>query len=151
MTIEVYKMNERNAYMKEYLEPLMNLIRIVFIKMNEINDLDIYEQIDSYMRNSEIRKGMDKGNWKCLNAGWKQVYNSVSKDNIKSGEKIDDCLLHWMADIYTYLQWMTNLSSKEISEKCPAKELAKIYYPLHETSVKNACEKIYYKYWEDRA
>ncbi len=144
-------MKDDKPYIIEYLEPLMNLTRLVFIKLNENNNLDIFDLIDSYMRYSEVRVGMDKGNWKYLNMGWKQVYNSVPMDNIKEGEKTDTFMLHWMADIYTYLQWMTNLSSKEISEKCPAKELAKIYYPLHETSIKNACEKIYYKYLEDRA
>ena len=141
-------MKDDKPYIIEYLEPLMNLTRLVFIKLNENNNLDIFDLIDSYMRYSEVRVGMDKGNWKYLNMGWKQVYNSVPMDNIKEGEKTDTFMLHWMADIYTYLQWMTNLSSKEISEKCPTKELAKIYYPLHETSIKNACEKIYHKYWE---
>lgn len=144
-------MKDDKPYIIEYLEPLMNLTRLVFIKLNENNNLDIFDLIDSYMRYSEVRVGMDKGNWKYLNMGWKQVYNSVPMDNIKEGEKTDTFMLHWMADIYTYLQWMTNISSEEISKKCPAKELAKIYYPLHETSIKNACEKIYYKYLEDRA
>lgn len=144
-------MKDDKPYIIEYLEPLMNLTRLVFNKLNEINNLDIFDLIDSYMRYSEVRVGMDKGNWKYLNMGWKQVYNSVPMDNIKEGEKTDTYMLHWMADIYTYLQWMTSISSEEISKKCPAKELAKIYYPLHETSIKNACEKIYYKYLENRA
>ncbi len=52
----------------------MNLIRLVFIQMNEINDLDIYQQIDAFLRFSDIRQKMDEGNWSALMKGWKQVY-----------------------------------------------------------------------------
>lgn len=128
--------------MKEYLDPLMGLIWLTFNKMNEINDLDIYDQIDAYMRTSEARSGMDKGYPKYLNAGWKQVYNSVDMTGIKPGEKSDGIMLHWLADVYTFWQWRYNRVSKDISEKCDARMLSKLYYPLHEASLQNACGKL---------
>lgn len=139
------------AYDKEYLIGTMNLIRLVFIQMNEINDLNIYNQIDAYMRTSDVRKKMDEGNWSALMKGWKQVYNSVDFSICKAdNEKSDDAMLHWLADIYTYWQWRYSLSSKDISEKCNAEMLSKLYYPLHETSIQNACEKLYNKFFASR-
>ena len=131
------------AYHKDYLVGTMNLIRLVFIQMNEINEWNIYDQIDAYMRTSDVRKRMDEGNWSALMKGWKQVYNSVDFSECKEdNEKSDDIMLHWLADIYTYWQWRYNLSSKEISERCDARLLSQLYYPLHETSIQNACEKL---------
>ena len=130
------------AYPKEYLEGTMNLIRLVFIQMNEINDLDIYQQIDAFLRFSDIRQKMDEGNWSALMKGWKQVYHSVPLDACDPGEKADGVLLHWMADIYTYWQWKYNRSSRIMSYRCPAKELAKLFYPLHEASIPNAAGKL---------
>ena len=116
--------------------------------MNEINDLDIYEQIDSYMQTSEIRKRMDEGNWSALMKGWIQVYNSVDLSNCHAGEKTDLIMLHWLADIYTYWQWKYNSSSKEMNTRCNTKTLSQLYYPLHETSIQNACEKLQHKFFE---
>lgn len=136
------------AYPKEYLMGTMSLIRLVFIQMNEINDLDIYDQIDAYMRTSEVRAGMDRGLWKELMKGWKQVYHSIDLSGIQPGEKTDPVMLHWLADIYTYWQWRYCVSSKRISEACDARMLAQLYYPLHETSVQNACEKLQKRFFE---
>ena len=94
-------------------------------------------------RNHDVRKRMDEGNWSALMKGWKQVYNSVDFSECKEdNEKSDDIMLHWLADIYTYWQWRYNLSSKEISARCDARLLSQLYYPLHETSIQNACEKL---------
>ena len=130
------------AYTKEYLVPTMDLVRLVFIQMNESNDLDIWQQIDAYMRTSNIRIGMDQGLQGALDTGWKQIYNSVDMTGINAGEKTDDIMLHWIADIYTYWQWRYCVTSKEISEKCDAKMLSKLYYPLHEASIQCACRKL---------
>lgn len=136
-------------FIKEYLTPLMDLIRLVFIMFNENNDLDIYAQIDAYMRENEARAGMDKGNPKYLNMGWKQVYNRTPMEKISRGEKSDTIMLHWLADIYTYWQWRYNLSSKEISLRCNAKELTKRYYPMHECSIPVACRKLTHLYFPE--
>ena len=77
-----------------------------------------------------------------MKKGWKQVYHSVPLDACDPGEKADDVLLHWMADIYTYWQWKYNRSSRIMSYRCPAKELAKLFYPLHEASIPNAAGKL---------
>ena len=136
------------AYDRYYLVPTMNLIRLVFVQMNEINNLNIYDQIDSYMRNSEIRARMDTGNWSALMKGWKQVYNSVNlrvchEDNVKS----DTAMLHWLADVYTYWQWRYCVKSADISKRCDARQLTQLYYPLHETSIQNACEKLHKRFF----
>lgn len=135
--------------MAEYLIPLMNLIRLVFVQMNRINELDIFEQIDAYMRTSDVRSGMDRGLWKELNKGWKQVYNSVDFSGIEPGEKSDDIMLHWLADVYTYWQWRYCLSSKEIRLRCNAKLLSKLYYPLHEAAIPVACEKLQNRFFPE--
>lgn len=132
----------KQPFMKEYLIPLMNLIRLVFIKFNEENDKDIYAIIDAYMTQNEARKGMDKGNPKYLNMGWKQVYNRTPIDTLDKGEKSDNIMLHWLADTYTYWQWAYNLSSEEIDKRCPAKQLAKHYYPFHEAGITTTCRKL---------
>ena len=138
------------AYSSDYLLGVMNLIRLVFIQMNELTSLNIYDQIDAYMQTSDIRKKMDVGNWSALMKGWKQVYNSVNFENCKNdNEKLDDAMLHWMADIYTYWQWRYNISSKEISRRCDALLLSKLYYPLHEASVQCACEKLQSRFFEN--
>ena len=56
--------------------------------------------------------------------------------------------MRWMADVYTLYQWMYNISSKELSKTVPAREMWKIYTPLHETSEKNACKIINRIYFE---
>ena len=136
------------AYHKDYLIGTMDLIRLVFVKMNEINHLNIYEQIDSYMQTSEIRKRMDEGNWSALMKGWIQVYNSVDLSICHVGEKTDLIMLHWLADIYTYWQWKYNLPSKEINSRCNTRTLSQLYYPLHEASIQKACEKLQHKFFE---
>ena len=47
-----------------------------------------------------------------------------------------------MSDIYTYMQWKYNLSSKKIVEKIKPDELYKKFNPLHEMSIKNGVERL---------
>ena len=137
------------AYDKDYLIGTMDLTRLVFIMLNEQNILNIYDQIDAYFQTSEIRERMDKGNWSALMKGSKQVFNSIDKSNCANdNEKSDDIMLHWLADITVYLQWKYNLSSREFNTKCDARTLANLYYPLHETSINNAADKLYHKFYE---
>lgn len=141
-----------NPYIKEYLYPLMELHRLVFIELEkQFPQKDIFSLIDTYMRESQIRERMDEGNWIALNKGYKQVINSIPMDHCEEfkGNVVDDIALRWMADIYVLLQWTYNIPSKRISECVPAKELFFIFSPLHEASEKIACEKIYKKYIED--
>ncbi len=143
MKIEELEKYENTAYNYLYLEPLMNLIRYVFILWNN-TDRNTFDTIREYMTNSEIRQKMDRGLSPFLNKGSKQVFNDIDLDKCRySEDKINESILYWMADIYTYLQWRYNIPSKNIYEKINAEELAKLYYPLHETSIKNACEKLY--------
>lgn len=136
---------------KLYLVPLMDLHRLLFIKLME-SKYDTLVAIDLYMKTSEIRQKMDQGNWVALNKGYKQLFNSIdfSKCPVKTEKDEDIYLYHWMADIYTLMQWMYNIPSAEIADKIPSFVLAQKFNPLHETSEKNACEKLYETYFSDR-
>lgn len=40
-------------------------------------------------------------------------------------EEYDKLILEWMADIYTYMQWSYNISSKEIVKRIEPEEFRK--------------------------
>lgn len=135
-----------------YLEPNMDLHRLVFVKMAENKQYSFCSLVDSYMRTSEIRKKQDVGNWSALNKGYKQLLGSIDLSCCKPKDEhefVDDIMAHWIADIYVLFQWLYNIPSATISEKVPAKEMMRIYNPLHEASEKAACEKIYDIYFKE--
>ncbi|MCM1055358.1 MAG: hypothetical protein NC394_07540 [Bacteroides sp.] len=141
------------SYDEAYLTDVMNVHGLLFEKLaEEKSEYDIFSMIDTYMRCSEIRAKMDKGNWSALNKGYKQLLNSIDFSHCSSAKTAepsdppDPILLGWMADIYVLLQWRYNMPSAEISKKLSAHELCRTYYPLHETSHSNACDKLYKKY-----
>ncbi|MDE5557475.1 MAG: hypothetical protein K2J32_07250 [Ruminococcus sp.] len=138
---------ENTAYDELYLDGVMKVHESLFRKLAEIKEYDIFSMIDVYMQHSEIRHKMDKGNWSALNKGYRQLMNDVdySLCSPKQTES-DDILLGWIADMYVLLQWIYNLPSAYINMKLSSSELAGAYNPLHETSYKNACEKLYHKY-----
>lgn len=113
-------------------------------KLISRNCNDVFKVISDYM-NSDYRQYMDMGNPLYLNKSPKQVlgelgieineYNNIS-------ETYDEFILEWIADIYTYLQWKHNLSSKTIAEAISPEDLYSKYYPLHETSVENGVDKL---------
>lgn len=142
-------MSINTAYDKAYLEGVCNVTKTAFSCLVESN-YDFFDAVDAYMQTSEIRQKMDAGNWSALMKGHKQLLNSIDyancKPNIENEDKIDMIMYRWIADIYVYLQWMYNLPSKAISLRVNARELYRIFTPLHETSIKNACEKIFNKY-----
>ena len=101
-------------------------------------------RITAYM-NCAYRKYMDTGNPLYLNKTPKQILSELgvradTKKNIS--EQYDEFIFEWMADIYTYMQWKYNLSSREIAEKIGQEELYAKYYPLHEASVENGVDKL---------
>ena len=61
---------------------------------------------------------------------------------LEISDRYDEFILAWMADIYTYLQWKYALPSEQIAEKIFPEDLYKKYYPLHETSIENAVDKL---------
>lgn len=75
--------------------------------------------------------------------------NQFCKEANNNSNKYDDIILDWAADIYVMLQWKYNFPSASISLAIPAEEMIKAYYPFHETSYNNACEKLYHKYLEE--
>lgn len=139
----------KTAYDISYLEDVISVHALLFIKLNEIEQYDTCSMIDAYMRRSEIRSRMDKGNWSALNKGYKQLLHSIDTDlcSPRGSEECDNILLKWMAKIYVVMQWKYCLPSAEISEKIPAAELARMYSPLSEISVDSACEKLYKKFF----
>lgn len=138
------------AYDELYLEPNMDLHRLLFVKLAENEQYSFCSLVNNYMQTSEIRRKQDEGNWSALNKGYKQLLNSIDLSGCESKDKnefVDDIMAHWIADIYVLFQWMYNIPSDVISKNVPAEEMIKIYNPLHETSEKNACEKIYQIYF----
>ncbi len=93
----------------------------------------------------EYRAHMDQGNPLYINKTPKQILGDIGvalNENTEPSEKYDEFILDWMADIYTYMQWEYELSSKEIVAKIEPEELYKKYFPLHETSVENGVKKL---------
>ena len=85
------------------------------------------------------------GNPLYLNKTPKQILGNMGiavKTEFEINEKYDECILEWMADVYTYLQWKYNLSSEEIVKKIEPEQLYQKYFPLHETSLSNCAEKL---------
>ena len=144
------KINKNKAFMYEYLEPLIDVTKFVFVLFNHMSDIDTVKAIDTYYQTSDIRLKMDKGNWMALNKGSKQILLSVNLDNCyeENPQKINGIMLYWIANIYTKWQWNhPELTSKEINEKCPVTTLMKLYYPLHETSDEKAIEILNNRYF----
>ena len=144
------------SYDELYLDSNRKLHRLLFedfLILEPYRNYDLFSLIDVYMQTSEIRRQMDKGDWRALNKCDKQLLNSIDLSLVKpkSKESVDmdgDFIpVWWMGEIYSLFQWMYDIPSKEISEKCPAEALYGVYNPLHETSHKNACEKIYHKFF----
>lgn len=141
--------SENPAYDKLYLADVMEVHRYLFTLMEKNPEYDTFSMIDSYMQHSPIRAKMDQANWSALNKSGKQLYNDIPLEYCKKktdNEGYDDILLGWMADMYVLLQWKYNLPSSYIDEKIPAQAMAHAYNPLHETSYKNAVEKLQNKY-----
>lgn len=142
--------SEGKAFMYEYLEPLIDVTKLVFIMLNDMPDINTVKAIDVYYQTSDVRLKMDKGNWMDLNKGSKQILHSINLDNCyeENPQKIDGIMLYWLANIYTKWQWNhPELTSKEINKKCPVTTLMKLYYPLHEASDEKAVEILNNKYF----
>ena len=88
---------------------------------------------------------MDEGNPLYLNKTPKQILGDMGiriQPDLEISDRYDEFILAWMADIYTYLQWKYALPSEQIAEKVFPEDLYKKYYPLHETSIENAVDKL---------
>ena len=143
------KIPEKNsyAYDKAYLYSNQELHRLLYRDFLENEQYDFFSLIDAYMQTSEIRAKMDVGNWSALNKGDKQLLNSIDYSvcapRLSNQERrVDITMARWMADIYCLFQWKYNILSKEINNLLPAQELCRIFNPLHEASLDNACDKI---------
>lgn len=142
------------AYDELYLNDVMKVHRYLFELIEQCREYDTLSMIDSYMRFSPIRQKMDTGNWSALNKSGKQLFNDIplqfcetAKSESGQDDEYDDILLGWMADMYVLMQWTYNLPSPILSSVLPAAKMMAAYHPLHETSYRNACEKLYRKYF----
>lgn len=131
------------AYDESYLDMMFQKTRFLFRLMAR-NKLDVFKVITAYMT-GDYRKYMDMGNPLYLNKTPKQILGDMGYRINMSAElsmDYDEMILDWMADIYVYMQWKYVLWSAEIVEKIKPEELYKMYYPLHEASIANGCEKL---------
>jgi len=134
------------AYDISWLRANMDLTRLVFQHFLDNTEYNAFSLTDAYMRTSGIRRQMDLGNPRAMYKGDRQIYNSIDKSaclkDAAQNSNLSPDIFHWMADIYPMFQWMYAIPSPEISRMIPARELYRIYDPLHEASLKIACEKI---------
>lgn len=131
------------AYDEVYLDSMLKKHRYLF-KLIGRNCEDAFAVIGEYLR-GEYRKRMDEGNPLYLNKTPKQILGDMDiriNPDFEISEKYDEFILEWMADIYTYLQWRYAIPSEKIVQKISPEDLYKKYYPLHETSVENAADKL---------
>lgn len=131
------------AYDECYLEMMILKGRYLF-KLIARNCQDIFSVITAYMK-SDYREYMDMGNPLYLNKTPKQILGNMGiRVDFKAdiSDQWDEFILEWMSDVYTYLQWKYGLCSSSIVEKICPKDLYRKYYPLHEASLSNACEKL---------
>lgn len=134
----------RPAYDECYLDSMIKKHRYLFKLIGRYCETDAFVVIDKYLC-CEYRKRMDEGNPLYLNKTPKQILGEMGiKVDLVSyiSEKYDEFILEWMADVYTYMQWKYAIPSNKIEEKIKAEDLYHKYYPLHETSLENAVEKL---------
>lgn len=131
------------AYDECYLDSVIQKTRYLF-RLIARNCKNPFPVITDYMQ-GEYRKRMDEGNPLYLNKTPKQILGNmgiVLKKDAEISENYDEFILDWIADIYTYMQWKYGDKSSEIVKAVPPEGLYHKYNPLHETSVKNAVEKL---------
>lgn len=131
------------AYDEVYLDDMIQKTRYLF-KLIARNTKEPFQAIAEYMK-GDYRSYMDMGNPLYLNKTPKQILGNmgIKVDNaLGMSEEYDECVLVWMADVYTYFQWRYNLLSKIIVEKIEPEELYQKYSPLHEASLSNCVEKL---------
>ena len=138
------------AYDECYLDSMFQKTRYLF-KLIARNCDDVFGMISNYM-NGDYRKRMDVGNPLFLNKTPKQILGSLgvginNEDDIS--ENIDEFILVWIADIYTYIQWKYDIASSDIVQIITPEDLYEKYYPLHETSVENGAEKLKELYYPE--
>lgn len=135
------------AYDECYLDMMFQKTRFLF-KLIARNRLDVFSVITDYMRGL-YRKYMDMGNPLYLNKTPKQILGDLGYRvdmNADLSLDYDEMILEWMADIYVYMQWRYKLWSARIVETVKPETLYKMYYPLHEASITNGCEKLMKRY-----
>lgn len=149
----MYKMTNEmgKAYDITYLQGNCNLHRLLYMKFLASDAYDAFSLLDAYMLTSDIRKKMDAGNPLALYKGWKQLWNSIDFTYCLPNRKnafLDADIWHWMADMYCILQWRYGEASPDIIRHIPAREMYRVFYPLHEAGPKVAVEKLHEIYWE---
>ena len=132
-----------SAYDESYLDGMIQKTRYLFRLIGR-NCENPFSVIKDYM-NGEYRACMDRGNPLYMNKTPKQILGNMNiglKEDNELSEEYDEFILDWMADIYTYMQWKYEMSSKEIVERIEPDELYRKYYPLHEASIESGVRKL---------
>ena len=132
------------AYDEVFLGNMILAHQDGYMLFNKLEDYNTASLIDSYMRTSNCRSGMDNGGTRWLGfAGGGTIVSYTDKSQCKRGnEKMDDDVLDWIAEAYTVFQWMYNLKSKDISEVLPAKRMEALHAELSQYPISVVCEKL---------
>lgn len=92
---------------------------------------------------SDLTAKIDVGNQDGLFYGIDRFFGDLQRCNsFPKGEEFDLCIMHWIVDCYATARETLHLKYKDIVEKWPVKDLYRWYSPLHETSERNALEKL---------
>ncbi len=137
------------AYDKSYLGNMKRKTSFLFHMFME-SGYDFFSCVEKFMSTSRIRALADIGNSTALNKSPKQMFNDIDYSDLpkQTEDYMDFILAEWLAYVYVQFQWMYNIPSSEIVKAMPPRAVCETYNPFHETSIKNACEKLHYKFWE---
>ena len=137
-----------NAYHNIYLETMDELHQFLYVTFLK-QDKDYFSLVDTYNMYSELRSYMDKGSQIALNSGHKQCLRSIPQEYCLDKPKVQNIekdIARWMGSVYNYMQWKYNITSQEICEHIPAKELFNLYESLKEKNKEEIVGYLYQTY-----
>ena len=113
-----------------------------FVELICASEYDPFAMFEAYSRLWE-RKRADEGEVYFILKQPIQMFNEVHRQESipKCKEKADVMIFHWMADIYLFARYYSDLSFEQSVCMVPPKWLYAHYSPLHETSLRNGWEK----------
>lgn len=162
MTMMINKEQENNLidsmmhpkthpYHKMFLDDMEKTHKDLFERfIKEISNKDFFSLVDAYLITSEIRKFIDKGTRYGLERTSKSCIESINMDlcfNNESKNEIDVNTAKWMGTVYNYMQWKYNITSQEICEHIPAKELYNLYETYKEQTLNEVVNTLHHDYF----
>lgn len=131
------------AYNEVYLSQVIEEQGKFFERLQDIEPpIDSAAFITAYMH-SDVRKQLDDGQawYLTLNAdGLKRVFLETYQP--VPGEPLRGFMPIWIGRFYAYAQWVRNVSSAELCDRIPVKDLAVCYPGAHDQSLEAAVEKL---------